>query len=259
MAAPAWIQGVLAALMLTIAAVSAARLAATRPRRRSAVVADIDVAHLLMAIAMAGMLAAGLAIVPSAAWQVIFGLLTIWLAFRVCRDVAANGIRALAGGHCAPHLVHAAAMLYMFAALTAPAAEGPRAGGMGGPAMRTLQYPALAFVFALILAGYSVWDLDRLSGRRYSLAGAGLRPAAVSVPAALAGPGSAIAALAGLDAPAGAATPHPVAVSVGETVPADSGPDSGPAARMVLLSPGVTVGCRIAIGVTMAFLLVIMI
>jgi hypothetical protein len=258
MAVPAWIPGVLAALMLAIAAVSAARLAATRPRQRGTVDADIDVAHLLMAIAMAGMLAAGLAIVPGAAWQVIFGLLTTWLAFRVGRDAAANGIRALAGGHRAPHLVHAAAMLYMFAALTAPAAGGPGAGGMGGPTMRTLEYPALAFFFALILAGYSVWELDQLSGRRYGLAGAALRPAAASVPA-LAGPGSAIAALAGLDAPAGAAAPHAVAVSAGETVPADGGPDSGPAARMVLLSPGVTVGCRIAIGVTMAFMLVVMI
>jgi hypothetical protein len=258
MAAPGWIPGVLAALMLAVAAVSAARLAAAPRRQRGGVIAGIDVAHLLMAIAMAGMLAAGLAAVPDAAWQAVFGLLTAWLAFQVCRDAAANGIRALAGGHCAPHLVHAAAMLYMFAALTAPAAGGPGAGRMGGPAMRTLQYPALAFVFALILAGYSVWDLDQLSVRRYSLPGAALRPTAASVPA-LAGPGSAAAALAGLDAPAGAAAPHAVAVPAGETVPADRGPDSGPAARMVLLSPGVTVGCRIAIGVTMAFMLVIMI
>jgi hypothetical protein len=258
MAAPAWIPGVLAALMLVVAAVSVARLAAAPLRQRGAVVAGIDVAHLLMAIAMAGMLAAGLATVPGAAWQVVFGLLTTWLAFQVCRDATANGIRALAGGHCAPHLVHAAAMVYMFAALTAPAAGGPGAGGMGGPAMRTLEYPALAFVFALILAGYSVWDLDQLSGRRYSLAGAALRPAAASVPA-LAGPGSAAVAVAGLDAAAGAAAPHVVAVPVGETVPANGGLGNGPAARMVLLSPGVTVGCRIAIGVTMAFMLVIMI
>jgi hypothetical protein len=249
MVIPAWIPGVLAALMLAVAAVSAARLAAA-PLRRGAVVAGLDVAHLLMAIAMAGMLAVGLRTVPGAAWQVVFGLLTAWLAFQVCRDAAVNGIRALAGGHCAAHLVHAAAMVYMFAAPTAPAA--------GRPEMRTLEYPALAFVFALILAGYSVWDLDRLSARRYSLAGAALRPAATSVPA-LAGPGSAIAAVAGLDATAGAAAPHAVAVPVSESVPADGGLGSGPAAGMVLLSPGVTVGCRIAIGVTMAFMLVIMI
>ena len=258
MAAPAWIPDILAALMLAVAAVSAARLAAAPPRQRGTVVTGLDVAHLLMAIAMAGMLAAALATVPGAAWQAVFGLLTTWLAFQVCRDAAANGIRALAGGHCAAHLVHAAAMLYMFAALTAPAAGGPGAGGVGGTAMRTLEYPALAFVFALILAGYSVWDLDQLSGRRYSLAGAALRPAAASVPA-LAGPGSAIAAIAGHDATAGSATPYAVAVPAGETVPADGGPGSGQPAQIVLLSPGVTVGCRIAIGVTMAFMLVIMI
>jgi len=257
MAAPAWIPDILAALMLAVAAVSAARLAAAPPRQRGAVSAGIDVAHLLMAIAMAGMLAAGLATLPGGAWQAVFGLLAAWLAFQVCRDAAANGIRALARGHCAPHLVHAAAMLYMFAALTAPAHD-PGAGGLGGPAMRTLAYPALAFAFALILAGYGVWDLDQLSGRRYSLAGAALRPAAASVPA-LTGPGSAIAAIAGHDATAGSATPYAVAVPAGETVPADGGPGSGQPAQMVLLSPGVTVGCRIAIGVTMAFMLVIMI
>ena len=41
-------------------------------------------------------------------------------------------------------------------------------GGASGSAMQTLAYPTLAFVFALILIGYSVWDLDQLSGRRYS-------------------------------------------------------------------------------------------
>ena len=37
--------------------------------------------------------------------------------FRVVRDARANGVRALAGGHCAPHLVHSASMLYMFLAI----------------------------------------------------------------------------------------------------------------------------------------------
>jgi hypothetical protein len=30
--------------------------------------------------------------------------------------------------------------------------------------MGTLALPALAFVFTLLLVGYSVWDLDQLSG-----------------------------------------------------------------------------------------------
>ena len=41
-----------------------------------------------------------------------------------------------------------------------------------GSAGQALRYPSLAFVFALILAASSVWDLDQLSGRRYRLASA---------------------------------------------------------------------------------------
>ena len=75
-----------------------------------------------MAIAMAGMLAPSLTTLPNGAWEVVFALLTAWFAYRVVRDARANGTRALAGGHCAPHLVHSAAMLYMFLALAPPAA-----------------------------------------------------------------------------------------------------------------------------------------
>ena len=38
--------------------------------------------------------------------------------------------------------------------------------------MLTVSDPTLAFVFALVLIGYSIWDLDQLSGRRYGLASA---------------------------------------------------------------------------------------
>ena len=168
---PAWILDALAALMLVVAAVSATRIAATW--RRDAFVADTDAAHLLMAIAMAGMLAPSLGTLPDTPWEVVFCLLAAWFAWRVARDARTNGVRALAGGHCAPHLVHSASMLYMFLAATAPAA---RAGGMGGmsagagSAAMTLSVPTLAFVFAFVLVGYGVWDIDQLSGRRYATA-----------------------------------------------------------------------------------------
>jgi hypothetical protein len=81
-------------------------------------------------------------------------------ADRVARDARINGVRALAGGHCAPHLIHAAAMLYMFLAFATPAGR-PGTGGMGG---RDL--PFLALLFGLALIGYTVWDLDQLAGPR---------------------------------------------------------------------------------------------
>jgi hypothetical protein len=263
---PAWILDIFAAIMLVVAAVSAVRLVAARPWRQGAraALADIDVAHLLMAIAMAGMLAAGLQTLPNGAWSVIFAVMTAWFAYRVVRDARVSGVRALAGGHCAPHLIHAGAMVYMFVALTAPAAHG--SGGMGGMAggmsgMGTLRLPFLAFIFALVLIGYSIWDLDQLSGPgasgHYSLAVARVAPSgAVLVGVGAqggAGPGApGISALAS-DQGGSAVAADPVVTSQGR--PGATGP-AGTTGRGVL-APWVATGCRIAMGVTMAFMLLI--
>jgi hypothetical protein len=267
---PAWILDIFAAIMLVVAAVSAARLLAARPWQQGtrAALADIDVAHLLMAIAMAGMLAASLQTLPNGAWSVIFAVLTVWFGYRVIRDAQVSGVRALAGGHCAPHLIHAGAMLYMSMAFTAPAAHG--SGGMGGMAggmsgMGTLQLPLLAFLFALALIGYSIWDLDQLSGPgasgHYSLAAARTAPTGrvlAGVGATAAGIGA--SAVPGAAAVSGAAsatvTAKPVAESAGiAQVPLASGPADGTG----VLAPWVATSCRIAMGVTMALMLLIMI
>ena len=148
---PAWILDIFAAIMLVVAAVSAARLVAARPWQPGAIITDTDISHLLMGIAMAGMLASSLTSLPNAAWAVVFGVLTAWFGYRVVRDYRVSGARALAVGHCAPHLVHSAAMLYMVLAVTTVTgspmpAMGSMAGmaGMGGspgPTMRMLSSP----------------------------------------------------------------------------------------------------------------------
>jgi len=221
---PAGLLDLVAAIMLAVAAASVARLAAATPRpgggpwRPLQAAADADAAHALMGIAMAGVLTPSLATLPNAAWGAVFGLATAWFAGRAW--LQARGLRALLAERCTLHLVHSAAMLYMFLALgVAPAASAPGTGGMGmgGAAMQTLQYPTLAGVFTLLLIGYSVWDLDQLSGRRYALASAG--------------------------GPAGSAV-----VSVRE-----------PAARALLLAPGTKVSWEVILGVAMAFMLMTMI
>ncbi len=262
---PAWLLDAVAALMLAVAAVSAARLLAARPWRRGAVVADTDVAHPLMAVAMAGMLAAGLRTLPDTAWEAIFGLLAAWFAVRVARDARANGVRALAGGHCAPHLAHSCAMVYMFLAVQATAAGAAGMDGMSGmpgdagAAAMSLRYPTLALIFAFILVGYSIWDLDRLSGRRYSLATARVSLAGATTPR---GPGPGLPVLARPEL-GSAALPGPVALrDSGHQPDPDDGAAVGAGGRSggegsFLLSPAVTVGCRVAMGVAMAFMLFI--
>lgn len=282
---PAWILDILAALMLAVAVVSAARVAMARPWRHGAVIADTDVAHLLMAVAMAGMLAPGLGILPDVAWEVVFALLAAWFVARVLADAASNGVRALAGGHCAPHLVHSGSMLYMFLAASGPAARAGGTGGMPGGAgsgAMALSHPTLAFAFAFVLVGYAIWDLDRLSGRRYatgtrvSLAGAGGvgavgRPVLGGTPpAARPGtvPGDAepiaeqVALTAGKPAVPPSADEHVAPWASDEHAAASRGVacagGSHPGGSgWFLRSPAVAVGGRITMGITMAFMLLI--
>jgi len=259
---PAWLLDILAAVMLVVAAVSATRLVAARrwPGGSGATPAYVDIAHLLMAIAMAGMLAASLQTLPDRAWEVIFGLMTAFFTCRVVRDARVSGLRALAGGHCAPHLIHAASMLYMFLALTGPLPGG--SGGMasmGAGSASTLEFPALAFVFTLLLVSYNVWDLDQLSGPgvsgHYRRAPARVAPVAVLAGAASGGTARGLAG-----------TEPVIAEAARETGPVRSGPGlasagGGPAGGRGrgILAQWVAVSCRIAMGVTMAFMLVIMI
>jgi hypothetical protein len=274
---PAWISDLLAALMLVVAAVSAVRLVAVRPWRPGSVILDTDIAHLLMAIAMAGVLVTSLSTLPDIVWEVIFGVMIAWFAYRVVLDARANGVRALAGGHCAPHLVHSAAMLYMFLAVTSSAGAMAGMAGMAGmpagssSAMLMLSDPTLAFVFAAVLIGYAIWDLDQLSGKRYGLASARVPLARVRVRAgvpAMVGAESLTASFSGPRHAGG--DPDPVAVSGrdggrdggghvvacgDDAIGADAA--AGGAVGEFLLSPAVTVGCRITMSVAMVFMLLI--
>ena len=275
MTIPAWILDAFAALMLTVAVVSAARLGVARPWPRADADADVDVSHLLMGIAMAGTLAAGLHTLPDTAWEVVFGVLAVWFAGRVVREVRGHGTRLLAEGHHLPHLVHSVAMLYMFLALTAPRAAGGGAGMAGLAAssgtMPVLRLPTLALLFAFVLIGFVVSDLDRLSRPaarpRYRPARTGFAPSGVALAGAAAmtaGTGSVASPSPAESAPPGLSLPEPARPEPARPEPAlpeparpATAPPATPPGR--LLTPGVARGCRIAMGVTMAFMLIIMI
>jgi hypothetical protein len=183
MMSPTWILDVFAALMMVAATVSGTRLAAARvpagrqlagresevvpagplSRPRGLAGADHDVTHLLMGVAMAGMLAPSLATLAPGAWEAIFGALTGWFAWRSARDARATGIRSLASGHSAVHLLQCAAMVYLLAAVTTSGSL-PMTGM--GAAPQSIESPALALAFASVLAASAAWDIGRLSVRR---------------------------------------------------------------------------------------------
>jgi hypothetical protein len=254
---PAWILDIFAAIMLVVAAVSASRLAIGRSRPDT----DIDAAHTLMGVAMAGSLVGSLHTLPGAVWVVVFAVVTAWFAWRVIVEVRAEGAAALGTGHHLPHLIHGAAMVYMFAAMTTAAhGSGTGMGGMaaGSGSMGTLKVPTLGFVFILFMAAWAVWDLDQIGSAHLHRRGVARLPqvSVASQPAvALATAGPGVVRGSG-PAAAGAQGASPVpAEDPGNSLSPDTfGSDA--AAR--LLDPRVAVGCRIAMGISMAFMLVIM-
>jgi hypothetical protein len=236
MSTPAGIPEIFAAIMILVAEVSAGQLVIARAwTRHGGTDADIAVSHLLMGIAMAGVLVSGLSTLPNAVWEVVFAVMTAWFAWCLWRESRGRGEAAVAHGHYVPHLVHSAAMLYVFAALPGPSVEGSGVSisgtggmsGMGGGSSGgtpTLHASTLALIFALLLIAFTVHDLDRPAGVDGYFRVVGRR----SVPAG--------------SAPAAAA----------------AGPAAFTAERL-LLSPAVAKGCQVAIGVTMAFILIVII
>ncbi len=134
MSIPAWILDIFAAVMLLVAAVSAGQLVVARAWTRPGVGdADIALSHLLMGIAMAGTLVAGLSTLPNAAWEVIFAVMTAWFAWCLWRETRGQGAGALARGHHAPHL---AAQRGDAAICSPPSRARHRAAALGWPGWR---------------------------------------------------------------------------------------------------------------------------
>jgi hypothetical protein len=226
MGAPVWLTGSFAALMLTVATYCAGRLAVARRWQRPTEL-DTDAGHVLMGVAMAGMLVARLRLLPAATWEAVFAVGAAWFAWRLLqsRRAPAASWRCL---HPAPHLVECAAMLYMFYAAT-PLTARPAAAGMAG--LTPSRFSVLALLMALFMVGYVVLVADRLP----------LRPPALAVTPAISTP---------LAAPAPLATPAPT------DAPAPTGHIL--ASSRPYLAPRCAALCKIAMGLTMAYMLVLM-
>jgi hypothetical protein len=184
MSTPAWVLEIFAVVMLLVAEVSAGQLAVARAwTRRGDAAASLAASRVLTAIAVAGILVPGLRILPDAAWEIAFAVLTAWFAWCLWRESRGRGAAAVARGHYAPYLVHSAAVWYLYAALAGQSAADSAMGGMPGMAGGSSGgIPALALVFALLVVAFTVYDLDRRAGVDGYLRVAG-RPFAPAGPA----------------------------------------------------------------------------
>jgi hypothetical protein len=164
MAGPSWLADALAAAMIVIAVYCASRLAVSRLRHRPTE-ADADALHVVMGVAMTGMLVPQLSPLPAGGWEAAFGTAAAWFAWQAART--GRGIPP-GGWRCrypVPHMVECAAMLYALRAMPGaqPASPGPPMPGMGASAGAGGSFPMLALVLALFMLGYVVWTTDRLT------------------------------------------------------------------------------------------------
>jgi hypothetical protein len=231
--APAWLAGSFAVLMIVIAVCCAARLAISPLRGRNTEL-DTDALHVLMGVAMAGMLEPRLTPVPVTAWRAVFAAAAAWFAWQATRPGRRAGRARCA--HPAAHAVECAAMVYMLLPVGSwPSAHGP---GMAMPGMSqgtTIGNPALTLVLALFMLGYVLWAIDRLAYLSRTPA-----PATARATTAHHSPRTAqiVPAIPGAAAPAATAYPHPA---------------GSPA-----LAPRLAASYKIAMAITMGYMLITM-
>lgn len=232
MTGPAWLGGTFAGLMILIAAFSAARLIIWRLEGRD-IEPDADALHVVMGVAMAGMLEPQLVLVPDTVWRPVFAVGAGWFAWQAVRGGRSRPHR----GRCAypaPHAVECGAMIYMLlpaGSVAVRSGAGLAMAGMGSP----MANPALVLVLALFMLGYILWTTDRLT----SQSRAGAHPAAHGLAGRLpATPGQ--AALGTRDT-AGPAT-------IASTCPEAGSP----------LAPRLAACCKVAMSIAMGYMLILM-
>ena len=165
MTPPGWLAGILAALMILVAAAAAGRLCWWRlPARRAE--ADADTLHVLMGIAMAGMFEPGIGPVPAIAWQAVFAAAAAWFTAQTIRRRGGTGTTAT-HSHPAAHVVECGAMLYMLWPTGASRHVSSMPAMAGHPGV-IAGNPAIALVLAVGMLGYIVWAIDQLLSRARS-------------------------------------------------------------------------------------------
>jgi hypothetical protein len=156
MSGPGWLAGALAGVMLLIATSCAVRLGFWRLRGRRAD-PQADGLHIVMGVAMAGMLEPRIAPVPDRVWLAVFAGAAAWFGWQAIRARGQSRRTRASCAHPAPHAVECAAMLYMLLP-SRPAMTMP---GMSGS--RVLANPAATLVLALFMLGYILWTADQLA------------------------------------------------------------------------------------------------
>lgn len=243
MSNPQWLDDFFAGLMMAVALYSAGRLVASRawarPTHR-----DVDVAHVLMGVSMAGQLVSDLNPIPNGVWEVVFTLLSAWFVWKCYDFLRHPGVDSRYDDHVHRlsrrliHLVMALAMLYMY--LAAVPGEIGTGMAMGTATGTTADFLLVPMIFIVALLASAIWQLDSI-GRFAPLTGT-RPPTHVLTPVGRA---------------ASAAAEEPRATEASMTEPGVGiSSDRAPASRW--LAPRLEAGAHIVMSITMAYMLVLM-
>jgi hypothetical protein len=217
MGGPAWLTAIFAAASLAVAVYCAGRLVVARRGHRPTEL-DTDGAHVIMGVAMAGMLVSGLRTLPSAIWEVVFAAAAVWFGYRMLQARRGAQSSPWRSSHPLPHLVECAAMVFMF--LILPAAAGAATSSMSMTMTATeSRFSFLTLPLAVYLFGYVVWLGDRVT----------LHAPALAIAPASAGPGPGYGS--------GSPSPEPA---------------------HAYLAPRCAAICKITMGITMGYMLILM-
>ncbi len=150
MSSPAWLYYLFGLLMLVVAAYCLVllSLSLTTGRRGGR---DVELSHVLMGTAMAGMFVPSWAFGPRGLWTVAFGALTVWFVVESIQSVHRWGLHL---PHALIHALMGVAMLLMF---WFPV--GATAGAMSMAAHGARVDPGLSFLVAFALLASAVFTL----------------------------------------------------------------------------------------------------
>jgi hypothetical protein len=150
---PSWLYYLFAVAMLAVAAYGACLLTVSI-RLKDPVGRDIDIAHLLMGVAMSGMFETHWSFWPAGFWELAFFLLMVWFIFRSVQSIQRFGLHV-------PHEgIHAAmsfAMLMMYWFPMGSSSTG-MSMSMSSPSHAVLD-PGIGLLLAFLFFGSAIFTL----------------------------------------------------------------------------------------------------
>lgn len=149
---PSWLYYLFGVLMLAVAAYCLWEIVNSLTARLK-VGLDVEISHVFMGLAMAGMFVPQWTFGPSAIWVIIFLALLVWFLVGSIQSIQRYGL------HVPHHAIHAVMSFAMLLMYWFPAAAGGGATSMSMSAHGARMDPGLAFLVALVLFGSAIFTI----------------------------------------------------------------------------------------------------